>query len=146
MQKTLVFDDMDGETIATTTIRFSIDDDFLEIDLSDGHADEFTKAMSPFVAAARTYSPATSARKPGMSKEERSSIVEWAATQGIEIAPRGRIASDIVDKFKAAQEEAGHATVEKAMEAGEQSAETAPDQEPETPAEPTSQPRSRRRS
>jgi hypothetical protein len=150
MQKTLVFDDMDGETIATTTIRFSIDDDFLEIDLSDGHADEFTKAMAPFVAAARTYSPATSARKPGMSKDERAAIVEWAATQGIEIAPRGRIASDIVEKFKAAQDAEDHATVEqieKAIEAGEKSTETAPVEKPETPAgEPTSTGRGRRRS
>ncbi len=137
MQKTITFDDLDGTTEATTTIRFSVDDDFMEIDLSDQNADKFTQAMAPFIAAARTYSPATSARKPGMSKEERQAITEWAATQGIEIAPRGRIASDIVEKFKAAQTANDHATVEqieKAIEAGEKLTET-PAKPEETPVE-----------
>jgi hypothetical protein len=148
MQRTITFDDLDGTTEATETIRFSIGDDFLEIDLSTEHADDFTKALAPYVAAARPYSPAKSVSKPSMSKEERQAIVEWAATQGIEVAPRGRISSDIVAKFKAAQDAEDHATVEqieKAIEAGEESTKTEPEEAPETPAAPTSG-RGRRRS
>jgi hypothetical protein len=150
-QRTITYDDINGQSIATTTIRFSVDDDFLEIDLSDEHADDFTKALAPFVAAARSYSPATSARKPGMSKDERNAITEWAKTVGIDIAPRGRIASDIVARFKAAQEAEGHATVEQieqAMEAAEKSTETPaeePEKEPEAVTTSTASGRSRRK-
>lgn len=141
MQRTITFDDLDGESIATETIRFSIGDDFMELDLSSEHADEFTAALAPFVKAARPYSPAKASTTRGqLNAAERQELMTWAADNGIEVSPRGRIASSVVEQWRAVKNapkpEEEHASVEAinaAIEAGEKLTE-------ETPAsdEPTS--------
>lgn len=107
MKRTITFDDIDGESEATETIVFSIGDEQWEIDLSTEHADEFTKAVSPYVEAARPYSPAKAAPvKAALTKDERAQLITWAAANGVEVSPRGRVASEIVTRWKASLETA----------------------------------------
>lgn len=52
-------DDIDGSP-ATTTIEFSVGGKNYVIDLSDQHADEFNKALAPYIEHAR-HAPANRA-------------------------------------------------------------------------------------
>ena len=106
-----VVDDFDG-TQAAETIKFSIDGKSYEIDLSRSNANELRRTLRPYVDRARTASrsptgrrgKATRARgRPRRSEGyDRSEVRAWAKAHRIKVAPRGRIANDVVEKWKAA--------------------------------------------
>ena len=153
MQRTITFDDLDGTSEASETIRFSIGDEFLEIDLSTEHADQFTAALAPYIAVARPYSPAKATTTKGqLSAPERQELMAWAAENSIEVSPRGRIASSIVEQWRAAknapqEEHASEEVLNAVIKAGEEatSAETPAEESPEIPEQPTSAPAKGRR-
>jgi hypothetical protein len=95
----LYVDDIDGSA-ADGTVRFGLGGTDYEIDLSKKHADQFEKALSPFIAAARkvptTRRPARGSRA---ARHDQSDVRAWARAQGIKISDRGRIPADILAKY-----------------------------------------------
>ncbi len=104
-------DDFDG-TEAAETIKFSVDGKNYEIDLSKANANELRRTLRPYVDRARTARRSTSGRnsstrakrQSGARTEgyDRSEVREWAKAHRIKVAPRGRIANDVVEKWRAA--------------------------------------------
>lgn len=105
-------DDFDG-TDAAETIKFSLDGKNYEIDLSKANANEFRRTLRPYVDRARiarrspgarnAKSPQAKGQSGGRSEGyDRTEVREWAKAHRIRVAPRGRIANDVVEKFRAA--------------------------------------------
>lgn len=101
-------DDLDGTVLEEgggKQITFSVDGRAYEIDLSDGNADSFYKALSPYVDAARSVST-TSARGARPTSRAKSdldlgAVREWARANGHTVSDRGRVPATIIDAYKA---------------------------------------------
>jgi hypothetical protein len=105
--QTLFIDDLDGGE-AEGTVRFGLDGAEYEIDLSATHAAELRKSLGLYIGAARKVSGAsrrrghTAGRRNASGGPSPSEVREWAKAQGIEVRDRGRVPSDLVVKFQAA--------------------------------------------
>lgn len=108
-------DDFDG-TPAAETIRFSLDGKNYEIDLSKSNANGFRRTLRPYVDRARASGRSTTTRNGRSTRATRKSrgrsegydrteVREWAKAHRIKVAPRGRIANDVVVKWRAATKE-----------------------------------------
>jgi Lsr2 len=78
-----------------------------EIDLNAKHAQQLRDALARYVAAGRrigasTRRPARSGRKAQPNALNTTEVREWAKAQGIDVKDRGRIAAELLVKFKAA--------------------------------------------
>lgn len=93
--KTVRLDDLDG-TEGAHPIRFALADRTWEIDLSAANTERLERALDPFVKVARPV------RRPS-DNGESAAIREWAAQNDIEVNLKGRISSDIVQQYRAAQ-------------------------------------------
>jgi Lsr2 len=102
----VLIDDLDGETPAGTTVSFGLDGRSYEIDLSDNNAAEFRDALSKYVSAGRKSGSPSKARAAvrhtTTDSIDPAAVRAWAKSQGIEVSPRGRIRSDVVEQFRAA--------------------------------------------
>jgi hypothetical protein len=105
-------DDFDG-TQAAETVKFALDGSIYEIDLSKANANELRRTLRPYVDRARTGKRSTasprgksgSGGRGGTRRPEgydRTVVRAWAKANRIKVAPRGRIANDIVEKWRAA--------------------------------------------
>lgn len=106
-KKTIVqlTDDLDGNK-ADRTVGFSLDGVGYEIDLSEKNAVELEQALAKYIGAARKVGGrATSGRlrttRTNVAADPRA-VRAWAASNGIQVSPRGRIAVDVVKQFEAA--------------------------------------------
>jgi hypothetical protein len=98
-------DDVDGKP-AAETVSFGLDGRTFEIDLSEKNARALRKDLAPWVAAARRVS----GRRPRGGRAANGSgsgvdpkaVRAWAAGNGIEVSPRGRISSEVLEKYRAA--------------------------------------------
>ena len=99
----LYVDDIDGSE-AEGTVRFGFGGTEYEIDLNEKHADQFAKALGPFIAAARKVpsSSRRAARAVRAPRRGQSDVRAWARDQGIKISNRGRIPADVLAKYQAA--------------------------------------------
>ena len=106
-------DDIDGSEAEKTT-TFAIDGTSYEIDLSGKNREDLEKALAPYITVARPIRAERSERSGrgghgadsasrAMSREKSSEIRNWAKAHGLPVSERGRIASTIVEKYKAAQ-------------------------------------------
>ncbi len=103
---TKLIDDLDGG-VAHETVRFALDGDMYEIDLSSKNAKRLRSELATFVEhgsrqSARTATPAARGARSGAGPahpDQNRAIREWAQAKGYEIAPRGRIKQQIVDAF-----------------------------------------------
>lgn len=96
------YDDLDNSPLTqdeVNVIKFSMNGNNYIIDLSAKNAAKFEAALEPFVKAARKDSGA--ARKTNNSPDPKL-IREWAKSQGIEVAARGKLSNDIIEKYLAA--------------------------------------------
>jgi hypothetical protein len=99
-------DDLDPNVSADETVRFSIDNREMEIDLSSEHASELREALAPYINAARKASGGSARggrRSSGgntASRDETSRIRLWALDQGLKVSERGRIPQNILDEFR----------------------------------------------
>ncbi len=101
---TLLVDDLTGDP-ANTTVRFALDSHEYELDLTDKNAAEFREALSRYVKAARKVSGGrrgVPASKPAFSEVDPAAVRAWAAGQGIEVSPRGRVSKNVVEQYRAA--------------------------------------------
>jgi len=106
-QKLTLVDDLDGTPIEDGggTVRFSIDGANYEIDLSGANADKLTEALEKFVSASRRVRASGNAAPAAVKKSDPQrlkAIREWAAKNGHEVSSRGRIPSDVIDAYDAA--------------------------------------------
>ena len=95
-------DDLDGNSTADTTINYSFDGNFYEIDLSSKNAELFRKDLRNWIDHSRAVqAPAgrRSNRRMSGAGEDFGAIREWAAAEGIKVSPRGRIKSEIVAQY-----------------------------------------------
>jgi hypothetical protein len=97
-------DDIDGGT-AEETVRFGLDGNTYEIDLSAKNATQFRDALAPYVGAARRASGTRSSRKSqrtrGGSGPNPSEIREWARANGHTVSDRGRVPAHVRADYEA---------------------------------------------
>lgn len=111
-RREIYVDDIDGkEHESVQARRYSIGHQAYTIDLSDKNYEAFLKAMEPYTSvsvkvtgaptAPRGIRAARGSRTPA-GPSESAQIRSWAASQGIDVAPRGRIHADVKAKWEAA--------------------------------------------
>lgn len=101
-------DDLDG-TEAIETVKFGLDGKEYEIDLSEDNAKELRDGLQKFVQAGRR-SGSTSGGRGGKrgggtaatNRDEAQLARTWAAENGVPVNTRGRISSDVLEKYHAA--------------------------------------------
>jgi len=115
--RTVLLDDVDGSD-ADETFTFEFDGRSYEIDLTREHADQLEQAfqlLDPFVdhlRRATSARPAKTASRPGKARPKRMAarttpqfdakvVRAWAWENGIELSNRGRIPTNIVEKWRA---------------------------------------------
>ena len=105
--KIILIDDIDGGE-ADETVRFGLDGVSYEIDLSEAHASELRSALGDYVGAARRSNQSkqrsNASSIPASSRnQEAAQIREWAKEHGYNVSSRGRVNSEIVEAYRAAQ-------------------------------------------
>jgi len=95
-------DDLTGETENVGTIRFGFLGTDYEIDLTEKNAAEMREALSRYVQAARTMSKGGRPVTRTQSDVDPKAVRAWAAANGREVSPRGRIPAEVVDAYRAA--------------------------------------------
>ncbi|GLP72950.1 Lsr2 family protein [Mycobacterium antarcticum] len=93
-------DDIDGSA-AAETVTFSIDGSRYEIDLSQKNAATFRDSMSGWIEASRK----SNNRRPrgAQAKNDPSEATKarkWARANGLEVGPRGRLPSEVLDAYR----------------------------------------------
>lgn len=100
---TVITDDIDGSP--AETVQFSYGGTSYEIDLGKKNRAALEKALKPWIEAARK-APGASRRGSGRGRASRSTnlaaVRAWAAENGHQVAPRGRISQDVMDAYEAA--------------------------------------------
>jgi Lsr2 len=103
----VVTDDLDGSPGAETA-SFSFGGQGYEIDLSPANLARLQETLRPYLDAARRAArpgpgPARTTRAvaaaPGI---DRAAVRAWAAAQGLQVSGRGRISSEVLNKYQAA--------------------------------------------
>ncbi len=101
-------DDLDGGK-AAETVSFGLDGRIYEIDLSKKNAAALRKALGEFTASARRVRsgrPAATTVTPKAPKSpervDAKAIREWAQENGYKVSARGRVPSDVVERFQEA--------------------------------------------
>ena len=96
---TQFYDDLDRSLIPEDqleVVRFSVNGQNYLIDLSLDNARRFHDVLAPYVDAAR-IAPDIDAQRANPSQ-----IREWARTQGLPVARRGKIPQDVIEAYNAA--------------------------------------------
>jgi hypothetical protein len=99
-------DDLDGG-VAHETVRFGLDGQAYEIDLSSRNAKKLRAELAVFVehgsrVSNRVARPVGRPRaSAGAHPDQNRAIREWAMSKGYEISARGRIKQEIVEEFHA---------------------------------------------
>lgn len=112
-QKTIVqlIDDLDGSTSGDIeSVQFSLDGVNYEIDLNEDNAASLRSELERFIGAARRTGGRVRRNVPGAgksgdvrSREETKAIRDWAKANGHDVSERGRLSSNIVEAYEAAQ-------------------------------------------
>lgn len=112
---TKYIDDIDG-TEADETVKFALDGMLYEIDLNSDHAHKLRAALEPFIEHASNSSKMPTLGRPRKTaintaemlaqRSYRTQIRQWAATKGIKVSDRGRIAEEVVVAYEEAMRSA----------------------------------------
>lgn len=94
-------DDLDGSK-ASETVTFAIDGIQYEIDLNTQNAKKLRDALEGYVSKARKVSGRTRKTSKSFGDVDTSAVRAWAASNGIKVSERGRIAADVVSQYRAA--------------------------------------------
>lgn len=96
--KTILTDDLGGEG-AATTVEFAFKGVKYTIDLNDENLHDFELELKQYIDNGRVKG-GTSTRRP---VEESNAIRTWAAENGFEVAPKGRIPQAVLVAYEGAQ-------------------------------------------
>lgn len=102
-------DDIDGSP-ATTTIEFGVGGKNYIIDPSEQHADEFNKALAPYIeharharrAPARKRKSRSSSEAARVKRQKNAEIRAWALENGVTVSKRGQLGQDTIAAYEAA--------------------------------------------
>jgi hypothetical protein len=107
-QKVMLIDDLDGSEGAET-IKYSVDGQDYEIDLSEKNAERFRSMLREFIDKSRqveqppvlTLAPARTTRRSsgGSGRDDIAQIRAWAESQAVQVNARGRIKKEIIDAY-----------------------------------------------
>lgn len=101
-----ITDDLDG-TANASPVNFAYDGVEYSIDLSSKNRAVFDKLIKPYLAAGTKIAGRQSAKRPSRSRDSKrndlNAIREWATANGYDVSTRGRIKSEIVAAYDAAQ-------------------------------------------
>ena len=96
-------DDIDGKP-AAETVTFGLDSKTYEIDLTEKNAKALRTALEPWMTSARRVSGRKSRGGRAVSSSsgvDPKAVRAWAAGRGIDVSQRGRISSDVLEKYLA---------------------------------------------
>lgn len=96
-------DDIDGSP-ATGTVHFALGGSEFEIDLSDKNARKFRQQLVPFIEHARRdrRDAKTPPKRSAAGRRRTIGIRAWARDHGMDVSERGRIPTEVVEKYEAA--------------------------------------------
>jgi hypothetical protein len=101
----VVHDDLDGKEGASV-VKFGLDGKSYEIDLGPKNEKALRKVFEKYVPAARQVKTADAPGRrkygTGPTRRDTKHIREWLRGQGVDISDRGRIPTDLMDKYNAA--------------------------------------------
>lgn len=101
-----LIDDLDG-TGNANTVTFGLDGRRYEIELNKKNETALRKALAPFIDKAREAPAAPlskrGARRPRGTGVDNKAVRQWAAENGVEVPPTGRIRREIIEQYEAAQ-------------------------------------------
>ena len=100
---TELLDDVDGKP-ADETVTFGLDGVVYEIDLATDNAEALRDALAPWREAARRTGGRRAAGRPVRvpTEVDTRAVRAWAASNGIELAARGRVPGHVVEQYRAA--------------------------------------------
>jgi len=94
-------DDFDG-TEGATTVRFGLDGTSYDVDLSPANEAELREFLAHYVSAGRRVTT-TGRRYTHVSADvDTRAVRAWAAGNGVEVSPRGRISSEVIAQYRTA--------------------------------------------
>jgi len=96
-----VTDDFDGSDNART-VRFGLDGDTYEVDLSPVNEEELRGFLSHYIQVGRRLSTSGRPYTTTNTGADSRAVRAWAAAGGITVSPRGRISAEVIDWFHAA--------------------------------------------
>ena len=98
----LLLDDIDGKA-ADETVSFGLDGVSYQIELSAKHAQKLRATLQPWIGAARrTGEPHRIRHRSLFDRRQSAAIRRWAGRNGFDVAARGRIPSEVIDAYRAA--------------------------------------------
>ncbi|WP_205326946.1 Lsr2 family protein [Glycomyces sp. YM15] len=101
-----LIDDLDGTT-ADETLRFAVDEQVYEIDLSTAHANELRRVLSRYqvkgrkLGRARLLAPGERPKRRRVTNGEPARVREWAKRNGYGVQPYGRVPKPILELYRA---------------------------------------------
>lgn len=103
-KETIIIDDIDGSKEAKS-YSFALEGDNYTIDLSNDNYAKLKDALAPFIKAGEKVTGRATRSDSGIrsSKAELKAIREWAAENGHEVNPRGRIPQAVQDAYRASK-------------------------------------------
>lgn len=102
----VLVDDLDGSP-ADETVTFGLDGITYEIDLTNENASRLRDSMAEWVGHGRRLGGARKKGNRAVTKRasvgsDNTTIREWARANGYEVSERGRIKSEVIEAFNAA--------------------------------------------
>lgn len=100
-----IIDDLDGESDADETVKFSLDGVSFEIDLSAEHAEQLRNHLRPYRDHARRLGGRRATGRLSSEKGDRldmKAVRAWGTQQGYAMSDRGRIPLGVLEKYKEA--------------------------------------------
>lgn len=100
-----------SEKEGAETVTFALHGATYEIDLTQDEQEDLSKALEPFLSAARKAGGSSSSRRtPSRSSSgggstsgvDAKAVRAWAAQNGVEVSPRGRINGKVLEAYRAA--------------------------------------------
>ncbi len=93
-------DDLDG-TPGAEAMTFAFGGQAYEIDLGPANRERMQASLQPFIDASRRASQRPP-RRAARSRTDLTAVRAWATAQGLRVAERGRVSTDVMSKYEAA--------------------------------------------
>jgi hypothetical protein len=108
--RSLLFDDLTGGPDAET-VTFAVNGREWSVDLDKANRERFDRALEPFIAVARPVGRHPKPAKAGQHQAsvDGAAVREWAAAQGVQVAAKGKIPTDVIEAYEAQLGSPGHA-------------------------------------
>ena len=95
--------DLDGSP-ADETVRLSLDERHVELDLSSKQAAKLRELLAPYIAAGRPAAKPGGHARRAATRSDYDEIRRWARANGIPVGEQGRISQSIIDQYDARRE------------------------------------------